>query len=52
VQRDDSEAKFWLDPIRAGASHGFGPRELLRIEGLVAENVDALVKAWDEHFGN
>ena len=52
VERDDSEAKFWLDPIRLEQSHGFSPSEIRRIEVLVTENVAMLVEAWDEYFGN
>ncbi|WP_417738678.1 DUF4160 domain-containing protein [Rosistilla oblonga] len=25
VERDDYEAKFWLDPVRLARSHGFAP---------------------------
>jgi Domain of unknown function (DUF4160) len=31
VERDDGEAKFWLDPIRLAASHGFRRHEIRRI---------------------
>ena len=28
VERDDCEAKFWLDPVRLERSRGFAGREL------------------------
>ena len=31
VERDDCEAKFWLDPIRLERSGGFSLKELGRI---------------------
>lgn len=52
VERDDAEAKFWLDPVRLEGSRGFSAAELGRIERLVTENAETLRKAWDEYFGN
>jgi dolichol-phosphate mannosyltransferase len=37
VEREESEAKFWLDPVRLERSRGFVRTELRRIEGLVGE---------------
>jgi hypothetical protein len=31
VERDDCEAKFWLDPVRLQRSFGFSASELRRI---------------------
>jgi hypothetical protein len=52
VERDDTEAKFWLDPVRLERSRGFSPRELRRIEALVEKNSALLIEAWNEYFGN
>ncbi len=52
MEREDSEAKFWLDPVSLERSRGFGRAELLRIEALVAENRVLLVREWHEYFGN
>src|SRR5262245_28222245 len=30
VERDDCEAKFWLDPVRLAHSHGFSRKEINR----------------------
>ena len=50
VERDDCEAKFWLDPVRLDRSHGFGRHELNRIEKLVQENQEHLWDSWNEYF--
>lgn len=38
VERDDAEAKFWLDPIRLERSHGFKPKELAKIQVLIGQH--------------
>jgi len=50
VGRDDSEAKFWLDPVRLQRSHGFAASELRSIESLVLENQQRLLGSWHEFF--
>jgi len=52
VQRERLLAKFWLDPVCLARSTGFTPRELRRIEGIVAEHAAALREAWNEHFSD
>src|SRR5258707_1141114 len=52
VEREDSEAKFWLDPVSLERSRGLGRAELLRIEALVAENRVLLEREWHEYFRN
>ena len=51
VERDDSVAKFWLDPLRLHSSGGFGRVELRRIRGIIEENQHHLVEAWNDYFG-
>ena len=34
VERDDFEAKFWLDPVRLARMRGFGRKEIKRIRDL------------------
>lgn len=51
VERDDCEAKFWLDPIRLERSHGFGLKEINRVHRLVEKHQHHLLGAWDEFFG-
>jgi hypothetical protein len=50
VERDDNEAKFWLDPVRLQKSIGFARSELRRIEKLVTENRQFLLDQWNEFF--
>jgi hypothetical protein len=50
VERDDSEAKFWLDPVRLERSHGFRGKEINRIRDLVEEHQEQLREGWHEFF--
>jgi hypothetical protein len=50
VERDESVAKFWLDPIRLERSGGFGRSELRRIQRIVEEHQPALLEAWHGYF--
>jgi hypothetical protein len=50
VERDDCEAKYWLDPVRLERSHGFSRRDINQIQKLVDENRQQLMESWDEFF--
>jgi len=50
VSREANEAKFWLEPVRLAWSRGFSASELRRIEGIVSENVQQLIEAWNAFF--
>lgn len=50
VERDDNVAKFWLDPVRLQRSGGFGSGEINRIQRLVEENREDLMRSWNEYF--
>ncbi len=52
VERDDSEAKFWLDPVRLRRSHGFAANQINQIEKLVIENQQHLLESWNEFFND
>jgi len=52
VEREDSTAKFWLDPVRLERSRGFGRFEIGKIESLVAAHAADLLRAWHEYFGH
>jgi hypothetical protein len=52
VERDDREAKFWLDPIRMERSVGFRAKEINKLEQLVAENQQSLLERWNEFFNS
>ena len=50
VERDDCEAKFWLDPVRLARSHGYSAKEIGRIEKLTVDNQQILLDGWNEYF--
>ena len=50
IERDDCEAKFWLNPIRLQCSFGFAANEINKIEKLIVENQQHLREQWDEFF--
>jgi len=50
VEQARKSAKFWLDPVRAHKSRGFASHEIRRIERLVVNNRDLLLRSWDEYF--
>jgi hypothetical protein len=52
IERDDNEAKFWLDPVRLARSHGFAAKELKDIERLVLDNQQHLLEQWNEFFSD
>ena len=52
VERDDSIAKFWLDPLRLQRSGGFRRPEIARISKILEEHHAKIVEAWNEYFGN
>ena len=52
IERDAQIAKFWLQPVRLQESGHFSRVELRKIERLVEENLEDLVRSWDEFFGN
>lgn len=48
----DGEAKFWLEPVLALATHtGMASRELKRMQTIVEEHHGEIVRAWRKHFG-
>ena len=50
VERDDCEAKFWLDPVRVDRSRGFRRKEINRIRELIEEHQEQLLEGWNEFF--
>jgi hypothetical protein len=50
-ERDNENAKFWLDPVRLERSNGFSGKDLNRIQELVQEHRDTLLGSWNEFFG-
>jgi hypothetical protein len=50
VERDAETAKFWLNPVRNSANHGFRNHELNVILRLVTENEAFLLERWHAYF--
>ena len=50
VEREDSECKFWLDPVRFERNHGFGRGEIERIRALVEQHQQQLLESWHDFF--
>lgn len=50
VERDNNKAKFWLEPVRLQNSGGFSRTEIGRIQRLVEENREGLLRSWNEYF--
>jgi len=51
VERDNCEAKFWLDPVRLERSRGFSRHEIKRIHDIIEHNQRFLLERWNEYFG-
>ena len=45
IQRDRMLAKFWLKPVALASSTRFSPKELRKLESLVAENKEPFLEA-------
>lgn len=52
VERDEAEAKWWLDPVHLARNHGFSAAELRTIERLVEDNSEKLLEKWNEYFSH
>ncbi|MBS1245601.1 MAG: hypothetical protein H6R36_256, partial [Chloroflexi bacterium] len=52
VEHDDNKAKFWLNPVRLQKSVGFSRTEVNRIQRLVEENREYLLRRRNEYFGD
>jgi hypothetical protein len=52
IDRDDSTAKFWLEPVALAKNIGFSAKELRKLESLVEENKVMLAEAWYEYFSS
>ena len=50
VERDENTAKFWLSQVRFQLSGGFTPVEVRRIQRLVEQHREALLRSWDAYF--
>jgi hypothetical protein len=51
VERGEHRAKFWLAPVSLQYYSGFAPNEVNRILALIEESREALLRGWNERFG-
>jgi hypothetical protein len=52
VERGNDIAKFWLDPVRLQRMGGFRRTEIVKIQKLVEEKQNALLRKLDEYFNS
>jgi hypothetical protein len=52
VERDVNVAKFWLDPVRLAGSGGFRSAEIGRIQRMIEEHREHLLRSWNEFFND
>jgi hypothetical protein len=50
VERDENSAKFWLSPVRLQSSGGFNSVEVRRIQRIVEQNREILMRSWNAYF--
>ncbi len=51
VECEDGEAKFWIEPVVALATHyRLRARDLLEIQKIIEGRKNEIVKEWKEHF--
>ena len=48
VANPDGECKFWLNPVRLAKNINIKPKEIKSIENLVYENLELLIKTYNE----
>jgi hypothetical protein len=51
VDRDDSSAKFWLNPVSLAHNYGFASHELTKVERIVENFNVQFLEAWNGYFG-
>jgi Domain of unknown function (DUF4160) len=47
VERDEKTAKFWLSPLKLAENNRFALHELRRIEGIIRDHHDELMRKWN-----
>jgi Domain of unknown function (DUF4160) len=52
VEKDDLEAKFWLEPeVKVAYNDGYDARILRQLLDIVEANRDLIERVWNEFFG-
>lgn len=52
IDRDNSTAKFWIEPVTLANNIGFSAKELRKLQITVQDNQEVLLEAWNGYFGN
>lgn len=52
IEFGDNIAKFWLDPVRLHSSKGFKRQEINRVQRMIEENRENLLRSWYEYFSD
>jgi len=52
IDRDNSTAKFWLEPVILATNIGLSAKELRKLQVIVQENQEVLLEAWNGYFGD
>ena len=52
VQRDDTIAKFWLNPVTLERSGGLSRSELRRVERIIEEHQTSFLGEWHVRFND
>ena len=51
VTGEEGEAKFWIEPmVSLAVAHGLNQKKLNKIQKIVEERKDEIIKAWQKHF--
>lgn len=48
VTKEGKEAKFWLNPVKAGREGRFRKNDLRDIERIIEDNLQFLLNAWNQ----
>jgi hypothetical protein len=52
VEKDASEAKFWMKPtVQLAYNDGYNARTLRELLGIIEAHRETIERAWDEFFG-
>jgi len=52
IDRDNSTAKFWLEPVSLANNIGFNAKELRKLQVIVQGNQEILLENWNGYFGD
>jgi hypothetical protein len=48
VTKEGNEAKYWLEPVKIARKGRFRKSDLRDIERIIEENLQFILKAWNE----